>query len=122
MKNLVKLTALFCMILFFASCEKDHDPIEPSSSEVYSNFKDEEEDDVTVVGNPSIQGHLTLTYQEIESGVTIVLSSTNLNYNKTKTVDENGDYIFNNLAIGTYNRKIYIGGILSSINTIRVQY
>jgi len=122
MKNLVKLTALFCMILFFASCEKDHDPIEPSSSEVISNFKDENDHVIIYSGVPTIQGHITLTYQEIESGVTIVLSSSNLNYNKTETVDENGDYIFNNLAIGTYNRKIYIGGVLSSINTIRVQY
>jgi len=118
----MRLSAIFCFVLLLASCEKDREIIKTQAlTENINSFKDEDEE-IIIADVPTILGHLSLTTQQITTGATVNLVGVDVTYDVTTNVSIQGDYIFNNVPIGTFKRKVFIGGVLDDITTYIVKY
>lgn len=122
MKNVLKLSAIFCFVLLLTSCEKDKERIQvQASSEDRSSFKDEDEE-IIFVNIPTILGSLTLTQEQHNAGVTANLVGIDVSYDETTIVSLQGTYAFTNVPVGTYRRKILVGSALNDMVTYIVNY
>lgn len=122
MKNVLKLSAIFCLIFLLMSCEKDREitPVQ-LANQTENSFKIEDET-ISYVNVPTILGSFSTSQQKREEGVIANLVGINNNYDETTILNLSGIYSFTNVPVGTYERKIFIDGILENTITYIVLY